>query len=68
MNEATIKRGKSLRQQLTDIKISDSVLIGNKEFKDATVRRTIWVLNNSGYSFVATSRGVIDGICVTRLK
>ena len=68
MKKEAIKRYKSLRQQLMDMKISDSVIIDNKEFKDATVRRIIWMLNNSGYSFTASSRGIVDGINVTRLR
>lgn len=68
MNKVAIKKRKTLRTQLLDIEISKPFFIPFREYTEMHVRKIVRILNQKGYSYEASTRDVINGINVIRLK
>ena len=68
MNKVAIKKPKSLGIQLLEMKTGNSLYIPFREYTEMHVRKIVRSLNSKGFSFKASTSGVIDGINVERLK
>jgi hypothetical protein len=68
--KATIKPATKINVTGTLLKIEPgkSVSIKTKVIKASSIRSIVRKLNNAGYSFVSTERGLIDEVIVSRFK
>lgn len=64
----TIKKPQSLESQLLEIEASNHLFIPFRIYTEMHVRRVVRRLNRNGYSYKASTAGVIDGVDVVRLK
>jgi hypothetical protein len=66
----TIKPATKINVTGTLLKIEPgkSVSIKTKVIKASSIRSIVRKLNNAGYSFVSTERGLIDEVIVSRFK
>lgn len=68
METSTIKRAKTLREQLLNMTPGEHCFVDEKDYRKGYVRQLVCDLNSKGYSFEATEREVIYGIKVIRNK
>lgn len=68
MGTTTIKKPKTLSEQLKLIQIGATLFVSEKDYRVTTVRKAVSALNRQGYSFVASEIGIFGGINVTRNK
>lgn len=68
MNKATIKKPKTLNEQLLSMTTSGVLFIPFREYTEMHVRKIVRQLNKQGFSYKASTAGVIDGTSVTRLR
>lgn len=63
-----IVKQKRLDENLMEMSLGSVVEVLSRDYKANVVRSTIYKLNQRGYSFVATEKGLIDSVQVTRLR
>lgn len=68
MITGTIKRAKTLREQLLQLHRGEDCFVDEKDYRKGYVRQLVCDLNSKGHSFEATEKGVVYGIKVTRNK
>lgn len=68
MSKATIRKPKSLNEQLLCMSANGILFIPFREYTEMHVRKIVRKLNNEGFSYKASTAGVIDGTNVTRLR
>lgn len=68
MATTTIKKPKTLSEQLKLIQIGTTLFVSEKDYRTTTVRKAVSALNRQGYSYEASEMGVFGGINVTRNK
>lgn len=68
MDEIAINKPKTLKSQILDMQAEMCLFVPFREYTEMHVRKIVRFLNREGYSYKATSAGVIDGINVIRLK
>ena len=68
MGTTTIKKPKTLKEQLKLIPIGTTLFIDEKNYRQTTVRKACSALNVQGYDYVPSEKGVFGGINVIRNK
>lgn len=68
MATSTIKRAKTLREQLLEMHPGEDRFVDEKDYRKGYVRQLVCDLNAKGHSFEATEKEVIYGIKVIRNK
>lgn len=68
MDEIAINKPKTLKGQILDMQAGTYLFVPFREYTEMHVRKIVRILNRNGYSYRATSAGVIDGINVIKLK
>lgn len=66
MGTTTIKKPKTLKEQLRLIPFGTTLFVSEKDYRAATVRKAVSALNKEGFSYVASEIGIFGGINVTR--
>ena len=66
--KATLKKSVDVRATLLAITIGSSVIIKTRDIKANRIRAGISRLNNEGYLFESSEKGLVDEVKVTRLK
>ena len=64
----SIKSRPSAKLTLLGIPVGESRLIKTSDIKPGVIRTTVGVLNKEGYSFIASEKGLINEVLVTRIK
>ncbi|GHT05335.1 hypothetical protein FACS189440_01090 [Bacteroidia bacterium] len=57
-----------VREKFLSIPAGNSILFKTKEIKSGSARAAMSSLNNEGYLFEVTEKGLIDEIKITRIK
>lgn len=68
MTTKTLKKPKTMREEIASMPIGSELFIPFLAFKPQSVRVAISEFNKRGYSYTASEKGLSDGIKVTRLK
>lgn len=68
MSKVTIKKPKTLGELLLRMSANDVMFIPYREYTELHVRKIVRKLNNEGFSYKASTAGVIDGTNVARLR
>lgn len=70
MGTITIKKPKTLEQQILNLEICQEAYISNRDYRPMSVRKLVWMMNqkHTPKEFRATDKDIIDGIYVIRIK
>lgn len=68
MGITTIKKPKTLIEQLKLITIGNTLFVSDKDYRPQTVRKACSALNKEGYNYTPSEIGTFGGINVTRNK
>lgn len=62
------RKQKSVKELLISLKEGDSLIVPNKQMTSIAVRRVVGELRKEGYEIVATQRGYVNELKVTKYK